>query len=98
MYEWLVCDMACMIHGITIAPLYDTLGPDTIKIVLEETNAQTLCLTENHIEEICKIKTAGGLPYLKNLVLLDCETSESATSAGFETYSFTEVCKIGSEN
>ena len=25
-YEWLVADVACMLYGFTIVPLYDTLG------------------------------------------------------------------------
>lgn len=31
---WYVTDIAGMLHGITLAPLYNTLGPDTIKYVL----------------------------------------------------------------
>ena len=25
-YEWIVADIACMLYGLTIVPLYDTLG------------------------------------------------------------------------
>ena len=31
---WYVIDIACMLHGLTLAPLYDTLGPKTIAYVL----------------------------------------------------------------
>jgi long-subunit acyl-CoA synthetase (AMP-forming) len=31
---WYVADIAGMLHGITLAPLYNTLGPDVIKYVL----------------------------------------------------------------
>ena len=25
-YEWIIADIACMLYGLTIVPLYDTLG------------------------------------------------------------------------
>jgi long-subunit acyl-CoA synthetase (AMP-forming) len=25
-YEWIVADLACVLYGMTIVPLYDTLG------------------------------------------------------------------------
>jgi len=50
-----------MLHGITLAPLYDTLGEETVKIVLEEVNTNTLCLSNDHVELICTMKKAGSL-------------------------------------
>lgn len=78
----------CMIHGMTLAPLYDTLGPDTIKIVLEETNVQTLCLSLDHVKQVVDLKNAGGLQNLKTLILMDAKASEDAEAAGFAVYSF----------
>ena len=31
---WYLMDIACMMHGFTLAPLYATLGPDTVAYVL----------------------------------------------------------------
>jgi len=50
-----------MLHGITLAPLYDTLGEETVKIVLEEVNTNTLCLSNDHVELICTMKKSGSL-------------------------------------
>lgn len=33
-YEWMVSDMACMLYGLTIVPLYDTLGIDNLTYCL----------------------------------------------------------------
>jgi len=62
-----------MLHGITLAPLYDTLGEETVKIVLEEVNTNTLCLSNDHVELICTMKKAGALQNLNNLILMDAE-------------------------
>jgi len=34
-----------MLYGVSLAPLYDTLGEDTVKIVIEEVNTTTLALS-----------------------------------------------------
>ena len=40
--EWLVLDIACIFYGITVVPFYDTLGPDTVTYILNQTEMQTL--------------------------------------------------------
>jgi long-subunit acyl-CoA synthetase (AMP-forming) len=45
-----------MAHGLTLAPLYDTLGEDTVEYVLNQTGTRTLALVNAHIELICKLK------------------------------------------
>ncbi len=32
--EWMVMEIGAMMHGLTIVPLYDTLGPESIGYVL----------------------------------------------------------------
>jgi long-chain acyl-CoA synthetase len=33
-YEWVVADLACVLYGLTIVPLYDTLGIDNLTYCL----------------------------------------------------------------
>lgn len=33
--EWNETDMGCVLYGITTIPLYDTLGPESISYVLD---------------------------------------------------------------
>ena len=60
-----------MVHGLQLAPLYDTLGEDTVKYVLNQTNTETLALTASHVKLICSLKTGGELPNVNNLILMD---------------------------
>jgi len=50
--SWYCMDIAAMLHGITLAPLYATLGPKTLAYVLNQTKVKTLGLT------------AAGLPLI----------------------------------
>ena len=37
MEEWYTMDIGCMIFGYTLAPLYSTLGPDSVSFVINQT-------------------------------------------------------------
>jgi len=34
-YEWLVTDIGCNIRGITTVPIYDTLGTEAMRFILD---------------------------------------------------------------
>ena len=68
-----------MVHGLQLAPLYDTLGEQTVAYVLNQTETSTLCLTEDHVDLLCRLKTGQvkndkgeiqTLHHLKNLILM----------------------------
>lgn len=40
--EWLVTDLACNMVGVTSVPLYDTLGDEMVRLIIEQTEMQTL--------------------------------------------------------
>jgi len=41
-YEWLLADLACNLKGITTVAIYDTLGADSMRFILDQTNTNTL--------------------------------------------------------
>ena len=53
---WYIIDLCCMVHGLQLAPLYDTLGEDTVKYVLNQTNTSCLALSSDHLELIMNLK------------------------------------------
>jgi long-chain acyl-CoA synthetase len=40
--EWLVVDHACAAYSFVSVPLYDTLGPDAVKFVVNHANLQAI--------------------------------------------------------
>jgi len=41
-YEWLLTDLACNLKGIATVSIYDTLGADSMRFILDQTNTSTL--------------------------------------------------------
>jgi len=72
-YEWIVADMACMLYGMTIVPLYDTLGIDNLTYCLEHSGIKTLFVTSGTIKTILGLKGHGNL---ENLISFDPLTAD----------------------
>lgn len=41
--EWFLCEQAANAYGITLVPLYDTLGDEALRHVFKETSKTSLC-------------------------------------------------------
>ena len=42
--EWAIIDIACIRDSITIVPFFDSLGPDALSFVLNQTEVTTMCI------------------------------------------------------
>ena len=49
-------DIAAMLHGLTLAPLYNTLGEKAISYILNQTKTETIALVSEHVPIIIKLK------------------------------------------
>jgi long-chain acyl-CoA synthetase len=90
-----------MAHGLTLAPLYDTLGEDTVKYVLNQTGTRTLALVDSHIELLCKLKENNELKALRNLIYMDdisLEHAQMVKKAGFVAYAMDALISYGAGN
>jgi len=65
--------MACMLYGMTIVPLYDTLGIDNLTYCLEHSGIKTLFVTSGTIKTILGLKGHGNL---ENLISFDPLTAD----------------------
>ena len=100
MEEWYMMDIAAMLFGLTLSPLYDTLGPKIAKYILNQTRTNTLALTGKHIEKIVTLKKSGDLNDLSNLILMESfnisqELIASAKEAGFNVYTVKQIVDEG---
>lgn len=100
--EWVLLDQACALFGITIVPIYDTLGAEAVRFIYQQTNVTTLFCTANYIDEIFKERAAGRTSRLENLVIMDMEPTqkhrEGAAQANMRIYSFDEVVSKGKQS
>ena len=67
---------------ITSVALYDTLGPDATKYILDQTELITMAVSNDYIEKLSKMKMEDGksdspkMFRLKNLISWDAPTPE----------------------
>ncbi|KAK4378964.1 hypothetical protein RND71_000826 [Anisodus tanguticus] len=69
--EWMIVDHACSAYSYTSVPLYDTLGPDAVKYIVNHADVQaifcvpttlnTLLTFLSEIPSVCLIVVVGGI-------------------------------------
>lgn len=55
-YEWILTDLACSAYSITNTALYDTLGADVTKYILELTNTPMVVCSKDKIQVVLDLK------------------------------------------
>ena len=69
--EWVLCDLASTaINGTSIA-FYDTLGPQAIEFVINQTQLSTICCAGASLSKIILLKSQGKAQSIKFLVSMD---------------------------
>ena len=90
--EYVIVDMACALYGIVTVPIYDTLGPQAMVFILEQTNMSTIFVSLQSLEQLLKIgKPVGSV---KNLVCFEAfseEDSKKAAEIGWKVWKYAEL-------
>ena len=96
--EWATTQLANMYFSITQVAMYDTLGPDAVFFILEQTMLTTMSISANYLPMFTQLKKEGKSFNLTNLVVWDLPSDlqkKDAISAGFKVFSYQEVMEIG---
>lgn len=96
--NWSITDLACACANVTSVTLYDTLGAESTEYIIDQSELSTIFVQADKIKELSKIKSAGKVPSLKSLVVLDTATVEQmkeGEDAGFSMYVFETVMTSG---
>ena len=67
-YEWMLVDIACCLYGLTLVPLYDTLGIENLSYCLNNSGMTTLFCSAETLPVLLKLKDHGNL---KNVICFD---------------------------
>jgi len=97
--EWLLAEQAAYCIGGTTVPFYDTLGPDTVRFILEHTGLSCVVCSRNELARLCEAKASGTCPKFHSIILVDGVTPEAtslADKAGLKVTSFAKIEAIGS--
>ncbi|CAK80910.1 unnamed protein product (macronuclear) [Paramecium tetraurelia] len=93
--EWVILDIANILYGYTMVPFYDTLGPESIPFILNQTNIETMFLTADASKSLLKCKEKGKL---QNLVLFDPlpeELERELKTKGYKLFKYEDVVQNG---
>lgn len=108
--EWLLVHLANMYQGITTVALFDTLGPDASKFILNQTEMTTMAVSIEYVTQLSKMKIEdqeSGAPKmhrLKNLIVFENaiiedenyqEARELAEKAGITLHTLSSVLEAG---
>lgn len=97
--EYLVSDLACIMYDVASVPIYDTLGEEATMFAFNQTKMATCIVTANHVENLLKVKRAGKIPFLQNLIVPDLASVKPETIEGNKDqitfYSWAQVQEVG---
>ncbi|RUS91011.1 hypothetical protein EGW08_001228 [Elysia chlorotica] len=91
--EWVITDFACQAYSMVPVPLYETLGVEASKHILNECEIATVvCDTEEKVKKLLAIR--ADVPGLNTVVVIEPvsdEVTSSAESAGIKLISFEDL-------
>ena len=98
--EWVLAEHAVYCLGGSTVPFYDTLGPDTVRFILEHTGLSCVVCSRRELERLCEAKLTGTCPKFRSVILVDGVTAEAsslASKAGLKVVSFAKIEALGSQ-
>ena len=95
--EWFITELAACSDSIVTVPIaveQQFLDDTRISFIVDKTEMQTLCVSQQTIGLILDLKSKDKMSNLKNLILFDSLTEVQTTlanQAGLTLYSFEEL-------
>ena len=105
--EWVLTNLAGMYNNITTVALYDTLGPDATRFILNQTEMTTVAVSIDCVLKLINMKMDDAksdspkMHRLANLISFESELTDEmrakAGEAAIQLYSMEEVIMKGRE-
>lgn len=102
--EWLIADFACISQSITTIPLYDVQRPETISMIINQTQMLGIFSSASLTPKLIDLKTENLIPSLKFIIQFDPVTEiikESCETVGIKILDYKyvlELCNKGQES
>ncbi|EDV21206.1 uncharacterized protein TRIADDRAFT_50825 [Trichoplax adhaerens] len=78
--EWIMCEHACYSYSMVVVALYDTLGKDSCRYILDQTKCTTaICDNSEKVNSLLLL--CDELPNLRNIIKIDDVTPEEKARA-----------------
>ncbi len=96
--EWTICEHAVYCIGGCTVPCYDTLGPESVMFVLQQTNLSACVCTRAELARLIEAKKTGNCPSFQHVILIDGvlpESRQECQNAGLSVVSLAQVESTG---
>ncbi len=97
--EWTICEHAAYCLGGATVPFYDTLGPDTVSFVLNQTNLSAVLCTREQVPALIKAKSTTGTsscPHFETIIVIDGVLPETVQQCKEANLNITSLAKVES--
>ncbi|KAI8344489.1 hypothetical protein BC941DRAFT_408769 [Chlamydoabsidia padenii] len=101
--EWGISDLACMSFGFYTVALYDTLGSDAVRFIVNHSDLEVIICTSNHIGYLLQIQ--HDCPNIKLIISMDPLNDNNhgaaliswANEKGIRLHDFEHVERLGKQ-
>ncbi|GFE52900.1 hypothetical protein BaOVIS_003040 [Babesia ovis] len=95
--EWLICEQTANAYGLTIVPIYDTIGEESIIHILEHTDINVVVCDVACAEKIIRVLPKAAAHTIKALVITGTEPV-ATEECDLQVYRFSEILEKGDED
>ena len=101
--EWIVGNFGCQMDSITIVPIYDTLGMNSMEFILKQTELTTILSESRNLGMILKMKEENKICKVKNIIYINCidgndnfeENKKKLKNYGLNLISYEDIINTG---
>ncbi|WCJ43146.1 long-chain acyl-CoA synthetase 7 [Euphorbia peplus] len=96
--EWLIVDHACAAYSYVSVPLYDTLGPDAVKYVVDHADVQAIFCVPETLDML--VSFVSEIPSVRLIVVVGGADKQlpSLSSSRIKLISFSKLLAMGRSN
>jgi len=96
--EWVIVEQGCYTQSLVPVPLYDTLGPDASKYIINQTEMQVLVVSKTNVKKVKEI--IKDCPTLKYVIQMDdgLNPNEFDSRPDLKFMTISELYKLGQQS
>ncbi|XP_047315309.1 long chain acyl-CoA synthetase 6, peroxisomal-like [Impatiens glandulifera] len=97
--EWIIVDHACSAYSYVSVPLYDTLGPDAVKYIVNHAAVQVIFCLPQSLDILMSF--LSEIPTVRIIVVVggtNEETSSFSSTTGLQVLTYAKLLKQGHSN
>lgn len=96
--EWVTVDIGNVQNSVITVAFYDTLGPDAVSFVINQTELTAISCSGNYLPGLIKLRRDNTVKSLQTLISFDQfpeDLKKEAQEVGITLYHYNEILEAG---